>query len=203
MSQERIKLKAQELFRVYGIKAVTMDEISTQLGISKKTLYQSFKNKNDLVDNVIIDILDQTKTSCGQCRHSAENAVHELFSALKVMDEVMATANPTILFDLERWYPKTYKRFQEYKNDFLYNLIYENIVWGKRDGLYREDIDEELYCKVRLEMIIMSLNDQLFPRIKYNFLQIQRGMMFLFLHAMVTPAGLKLFKKYLNPPAKR
>jgi AcrR family transcriptional regulator len=203
MNKERIKRKADELFRLYGIRSVTMDAISAQLGISKKTLYQSFKDKSALVDEVIKDILNQTVKSSSRCKKMAENAVHEFFVGLEAMDEIIAAVNPTILFDLEKGYPKSYKRFQNFKDEYLFNLIYDNIVWGKKDELYRKEIDEDIYARVRLEMIIMSFNEQLFPRTRYNFLQIQKESLFLFLYSLVTPKGLKLLQKYLKTSIKK
>ena len=53
--QDRIKQRADELFRRYGIRSVTMDEIAAQLGISKKTIYQYYTDKDQLVDAVTED----------------------------------------------------------------------------------------------------------------------------------------------------
>ena len=62
--KDRIKQKAHELYRQYGVKSVTMDEIATQLGVSKKTIYHSFSDKNELVDEVFADMLNFNRTCC-------------------------------------------------------------------------------------------------------------------------------------------
>ena len=62
--KERIKQKTDELFRSYGIKSVTMDDIATRLGVSKKTIYHSFADKDQLVDEVISDLLTYNQTCC-------------------------------------------------------------------------------------------------------------------------------------------
>lgn len=195
MKKRLIKRKAEELFKQYGVKAVTMDEISNQLSISKKTLYSFFSDKNDLVEEVIRDLLDRNKDSCITCHAKADNAVEEIFLAARTLETILDGVNPLMLFDLERGFPRVFQKFQEYKYDFLKNLISTNIQWGKKEGLYREDIDEDLYARARLEMMTQAFNDQLFPRTKNSFLQIQRQLLELFLYAMVTPAGLKIINQ--------
>lgn len=196
--KERIKEKVVELFKLYGIRSVTMDEISAQLGISKKTLYQSFKDKSDLVDEVVKDILSENVSLCNSCKDAAEDAIDESLKTLEVMGKILAGMNPSVLFDLERGYPKIYKRFEKYRSQFLYNLLLDNIRRGKADGLYRQDIEDEVYAKARLEMIILPFNELVFPKNKFTMIGLHRSLTELFLRSMVTPKGLKLFEKYLE-----
>ena len=86
--RERIKQKADELYRRYGVKSVTMDEIASQLGVSKKTIYQCFSDKNDLVDEVIADILNFNKNLCLTSRENAQNAIHEVFLAMESLESL-------------------------------------------------------------------------------------------------------------------
>ena len=74
--KERVKQKADELFRRYGLKSVTMDEIAGRLGVSKKTIYQSFEDKNQLVDEVVADLLTYNESCCNRDRQKASNAIH-------------------------------------------------------------------------------------------------------------------------------
>ena len=113
--KERIKQKADELFRRYGIKSVTMDEIANQLGVSKKTIYHSFSDKTELVDDVIADMLRFNKECCQSYKANSQNAIHEVFLALDMLQVIFDNMNPSILHDIERNYPSTYKKFKEYK----------------------------------------------------------------------------------------
>lgn len=111
--KERIKQKADELFMRYGIKSITMDEIANQLGISKKTIYQEFGDKDELVDEVISDILSGNQKRCIQDRAIATNAIHEVFLAMEMIQEMFENMNPTILYDMERNHPATFQKFQQ------------------------------------------------------------------------------------------
>ena len=194
--KERIKEKADELFRRYGIKSVTMDEIANQLGVSKKTIYHSFSDKNELVDEVVADILKYNKDCCKQYRSNSQNAIHEVFMAMEMLQIMFDNMNPVILYDIERNHPATYKKFTEYKYKFLYELVKENIERGKREELYRPEIDTDVVAKVRLETMMMPFNEEIFPKNQYSLLYIQQAMMQYFLYAMATPKGYKLITKY-------
>jgi len=196
--KDRIKQKAQELFRMYGVRSVTMDDIALQLGVSKKTLYQSFSDKSELVDEVTRNMLEDNRSNCITSRSHADNAIHELFLALESLQEVTGNMNPGVLFDLQRGYPKTFQRFQDFKYDFLYDVIAENLRWGKEDGLFREDVNEEVYAKMRLEMISIPFNEQLFPKTKFSLVYLQEQTLKFFIYAIVTPKGYKLIDKYIN-----
>lgn len=194
--KERIQQKADELFRIYGIRSVTMDEIANQLGVSKKTIYQSFSDKSELVDAVVSDMLERNRENCDACRSGASNAIQEVFFAMQTLREIMANMNPSILFDLERGYPGALKKFVLFKYDFLYDVIIKNIEWGKKDGLFRENFNEEIFAKARLEMISLPFNEQLFPRSRFTVGEVQKELIELFLYAIVSPKGQKLIDKY-------
>lgn len=194
--KKRIKQKAEELFRSYGVKSVTMDEISAQLGISKKTLYQFFCDKGELVDEVVRQIVDYNVKTCEACKTQAENAIDEGYRAIEIMTKVMGEFNSAILFDLERGYPEIYERFKKYKYGFLYGLILENIRWGKDDGLFRQELDEEVYAKTRLEMVALPFNDRLFPKTEYSFSALQKELMEMYYRSMATPEGLEIMEQY-------
>jgi AcrR family transcriptional regulator len=194
--KDRIKQKADELYRRYGVKSVTMDEIASQLGVSKKTIYQSFSDKNELVDAVIIDMLDFNKICCHKSQIQSENAVHEIFLAIENFQHIMINMNPAILFDIKRGYPQTFQKFSDYKYDFLFKIIKNNIERGKREGLYREELDADMIAKVRIENLMLPFNEEVFPRSEYSLVVLQQEMMEYFLFGMVTLKGNKLISKY-------
>jgi len=201
--KDRIKQKADELYRRYGIKSVTMDEIATQLGVSKKTIYQSFKDKNELVDAVIAEMLEYNKLCCRESRDEADNAVHEVYLGMASLQEMLDNMNPSILFDIERGHPQTFKRFIEFKYNFLYEIMKKNVERGKKEELYRPDLNAELISKVRIETIMMAFNEEIFPRHQYSLVYIQQQLIEYFLFAMATAKGYKLITKYQKEFAEK
>src|SRR5438046_195142 len=124
--QERIVLKAHEMFMRYGVRSISMDEIASQLGISKKTIYHFFTDKDALVDAVIDIELKNNENECRQHKERSENAVHEIFVATDMVLEMLKMMNPTLLFELQKYHPSAFKKISDHKNKFLYKLIREN-----------------------------------------------------------------------------
>ncbi len=200
--KDRIQGKCRELFMKFGFRSVTMDEIATQLGISKKTIYQYFKDKDELVACIIQDEITFIQTECiAQQKHS-ENAIQEVFKAMDSMQIIFESMNPQILFDLEKFYPDTHKKFIEHKERFLLEVIRANIARGIKEQLYRSELDLDIVSKCRLESSFLPFNVHLFPYGKYSILKVSTEIYYLFLHGMATTKGKKLIEKYIQQRGK-
>src|SRR6266851_1220112 len=126
-NKERILEKATQLFMRYGIRSITMDEIAAQLGISKKTIYQFFTDKDAMVEAVVNEEIKRNEDDCLEFSHAAENAVHEIFLAMDSIQELLKAMNPQLIHDMEKHHPAAYKRLKQYKYQFLYTMIKENM----------------------------------------------------------------------------
>jgi len=194
--KDRIKQKADELFRSYGIKSVTMDEIANRLGVSKKTIYQSFADKDELVDEVIGDLLIYNQNCCTRDRAKATDAIHEVFLAMEMIQQMFQNMNPVILYDMERNHPVTFQKFLQHKYKFLFQVIKENIERGKKEELYRADINTDVIAKIRLETMMLPFNQEIFPKNKFNLVDLERQLIEHFLFGVSTIKGYKLILKY-------
>ena len=200
--KDRIKQKADELFRSYGIKSVTMDEIAARLAVSKKTIYQSFADKDELVDEVVGDLLIYNQACCNKDRAKATDAVHEVFLAMEMVQQMLQNMNPVILYDLERNHQGTFQKFLQHKNKFLFQVIKENIERGKKEELYREDVNTDVIAKIRLETMFLPFNPEIFPKTKFNLVELERQLIEHFLFGVATLKGHKLILKYQQQSKK-
>ena len=194
--QERIRHKADELFRRYGIRSVTMDEIATQLGMSKKTIYQYYTDKDQLVDAVAVDEIQFSQECCMRDSATAENAIEEIFKVMEFVEVMFRNMNPSMLHDLEKYHPGGYKKFLEHKNKFLYEMVKKNIERGIKEELYRPEVDVEIMARYRLESMMLAFNTELFPTSKFNFVKLQQEILEHFLYGLATLKGYKLILKY-------
>jgi len=194
--QERIVTKAHELFMRFGIRSISMDEIASNLGISKKTIYHSFKDKDALVDGVLEIEMNRMECDCSKTKEVCENAVHEIFLALEIMEELFAGFNPSILFDLEKYHPESYKRFTDHHNSYLYETISENLVRGIKEGLYRVEINIDIISKFRIGSMFLIFNMNYFPHGSYSLPQLGAEITDNFLHGLVTEKGREQISKY-------
>ena len=200
--KERILLKSNELFNRYGIRSVSMDDIATQLGMSKKTLYQYYVDKDELVNAVFDIILNSNKSQCLECSKKGENAIHEVFLSFDMMQDILTSMNPSVLFDMQKYHPSAYKKFQDFRNCFLYKLIRNNLERGIREEIYRPEIDTDILSKYRLFSVLLSFDPEVFPSNKTNLVYIEQQLLEHFLYGLATSKGEKLIQKYKTQRTK-
>ncbi len=193
---ERIKHKAHDLFMLYGLRSVSMDDIANGLGISKKTIYQFYEDKDALVGDVIESVIGHNRECCDADSNRAENAVHEIFLAMDFMMEVFRSMNPSLLFDMQKYYPLAFQKFYEHKNKYLYGVIRKNILRGIREELYRPELKVDVIARFRVESMMLPFNQEFHTRVKQNLADIEEELMLFFLFGLVSPKGYKLAAKY-------
>jgi AcrR family transcriptional regulator len=194
--KERILGKAADLFLRYGIRSITMDEIATQLGISKKTIYQFFTDKDDMVSAVIDREIHENEVDCVQFRNSAENAVHQIFLAQESVEEMLKYTNPLMVYDLEKHHPRAFRRLKEFKYQFLYQVLMDNLQWGMDGGIYRADLERDIVVKARIEAAFLVFNPDVFPHSRYKVVEVAYELATLFLYGVVNDKGKELIEKY-------
>lgn len=187
----------------YGIRSITMDEIATTLGISKKTIYQFFTDKDDLVFAVIQQEIAKNENECLQFRNDALDALHEIFLAVEDLEELLAYTNPLMLYDLEKYHPRAFQKIKDYKYQFLHTATIENLRRGIEEGLYRKDIQMDIVAKSRVEAAFLVFNVDLFPHSRYSMSQVNFELALLFMHGVATEKGKQLIAQYTNERNKK
>jgi len=194
--QDRILNKARELMFQTGVKHVTMDELANQLGISKKTIYQYFKDKDALVSSIVEFELANHALICNQSMKLADNAVHEIFLLMSVIQEMFNRMNPLALFEIEKYYPMAFEKIKNHKDDFIFSMISANLEKGIAEGLYRKDVDVTILSKYRLETSLIPFNIHVFHPSKFDMLQVNLQIIEHFVYGVATLEGHKLMDNY-------
>jgi AcrR family transcriptional regulator len=194
--QDRILNKARELMFQAGVKHVTMDDLATQLGISKKTIYQYFKDKDALVSSVVEFELANHALLCNQSTQAADNAVHEIFLLMSVIQEMFNRMNPLALFEIEKYYPLAFDKIKKHKDDFIFSMISANLEKGIAEGLYRKDVDITILSKYRLETSLIPFNIHVFHPSKFDLLKVNLQIIEHFVYGVATLEGHKLMDAY-------
>jgi TetR/AcrR family transcriptional regulator, cholesterol catabolism regulator len=194
--KERILVKSEEMFMQFGIRSVSMDDIANNLGMSKKTLYQYFEDKDELVDAVIEGHISGVEKKCLDCRQDASDAIHEIFLSMEYITEELSNMNPMVLYDLEKFHYRSFQRFKTYKDKFLAEIIKKNIEWGIRDELYRTDFTVDVLCKFRVESMMIPFNVAVFPPGRFKLAALSEEIIQHFVYGLVTIKGHKLIQKY-------
>jgi len=199
----RIREQARNLFMKYGIRSVSMDDIAVQLGMSKKTIYQYFRDKDELVEAIVEQDVNETRSDCQLCLQNSSNAVEEVFLTMDKMVEHLRNMNPTILYDLHKFHFSAFRKFQEHKQTFLLEIIRVNLERGIAEGLYRPDINIDILSKYRLECMMIAFNMEVFPPHKYNIVDVTTALIENFIFGVVTPKGYGLVVQYQQERSKK
>ena len=194
--QERILFTADELFRKYGVRSITMDDLAKHLSISKKTLYQYYTDKDELVHKITGDTLRRVDRDMESIREEAKDAIDECVRIIQYMNALLPAFQPTFMYDLEKYYPKAYKLFTNYQFTDLKNGIVQNIRRGIREGLYRKDVNAEIIARLRIQQIAGTFDPITFPSPMFSNAEVCRQGLLLFIHGLVSDKGLKLVQQY-------
>ncbi|HKK43062.1 MAG TPA: TetR/AcrR family transcriptional regulator [Bacteroidales bacterium] len=142
--------KVRDLYKNYGIKSITMDDVARELGMSKKTLYQYVNDKEDLVDKFVESEISTRQEEICKCFKTGYNAIEELFEISVFMNRMMRERNPATEYDLKKYYPAQYQKIVKARREGTYSYLMLNLRKGKKEGLYRADMDEEVIAKLYL-----------------------------------------------------
>lgn len=158
--EKEILTKASEIFSKYGIKSMTMDDVSRQLGISKKTLYQFVENKKDLVKRSIECHIADEECDIMKLLDDTGNAIDQLMSMIKVVGTQMKEMHPSVIYDLKKYHPEAYKCLTNHRDQFIYKNIKRNLEMGIEDGLYRDNINPEIVTRLYLSMVNVIIDPE-------------------------------------------
>jgi AcrR family transcriptional regulator len=194
--KDRIINGAMELIMRYGARSISMDDIARHLSVSKKTLYQHFADKDDLVLAVCRENMRCDVKIFTEIRESSSNAIEELSKISLIMKAQMEKINPALLFDLKKFHPKAWNAWLDFKNKFIRESVMRNLKQGVEEGHFRQDINPELMAIVRIELIELLFDQMLFPREKFKLAEVQMHLFDHFVYGLVTDKGRKLYEKY-------
>lgn len=200
---DQILAKSLELFKRYGIRSITMDEIAGQCGISKKTLYQQYGDKDSLVMASVRCMLDHAEKGCQHYTETSRNAIEAMFMGMDMMREIFEGVNPAMVLDVRKYHYNSYAEIEQHKKQFMNKLIEQNLLKGQSEGLYRTDL--KIPIIVELHQIITNLIlEHDFPgRSQFSLLEYHAEILTHFLYGIATPKGAKLIDTYKQQRQKQ
>ncbi len=194
--KERILKAAVDLFWRYGVKSVTMDDIAKELGISKKTIYQHFNDKDAIVKEVVEIELNSEQCDIDRLEAEASDPIEEVMRTSDYMRTSVATMNPVLLNDLKKYHPKAWAIFQKHKHEHIIQSISGNLQRGVDAGLYRDDIDVKVLARMRVEQIEMAFDPAIFPPQKFAMIEVHTQLIHHFLRGILTAQGFEVYNHY-------
>jgi AcrR family transcriptional regulator len=182
------------LYHRYGIKSVTMDDVAGQLGISKKTIYEFFSDKEDLIKQLL---LFEHENSCGFLNAidgKNFNAIEALFEVYKMINGMLREFNPSMEYDIRKYYPNLFLEIREIRRKRMFESVHKNLLMGQKEGLYRDDLNAEIIAKLHVFRTENLFDNDMFTQEELTSLIMFHEIFVYHLHGILSHEGRKFFE---------
>lgn len=196
--RQRILEEAAVMFRTYGIRSVTMDMLASRMGISKRTIYEVFHDKNELLKGVLIQMAERHKEIMTKILSESANVVEAIFKMLDMMNDHFQKMSPAFKMDMKRFHHDILNNPAEQNKLPYYSNNSEILLRGIKEGVFRADIDLEITNKCMMEVARMSNDKDVFPPDDFLSEDVIRNFYINYLRGISTPKGLELINYYEN-----
>jgi hypothetical protein len=200
--QEDIIERVKELYLRYGIKSITMDDVARELGISKKTLYQYFTDKSDLVESVINSEIDRSRKKVDEILSLNYDAIEEMIYIHKFMDTMARQHSHVAEFDLKKYYPALFNNIMKVKRDQIYHIWKQNIEKGKEQGFFRIEVNTEIISKTNLLRFESSMESCIFSSEELLSQDFFTEILTYHIRGISTPKGIQRFEEIMSTSSK-
>ena len=182
------------IFLKYGIKSVTMDELASQLGMSKKTIYKYFEDKNELINTIIERSLNFEEKMCFKIQGKSENALEALIEISRMVIQRLNNVNPTIFFDLQKHHNEAWQTLEKHKWNFVLDAVRNNFNRGIEEKLYRDDLNVEIISRLYVSTIDTILNTEVYDWPNFQFQELFKEIMRFQFQGLVNENGRNYLK---------
>lgn len=196
--QQKIMLGATELFMRIGIKSVSMDDIAREVGVSKKTIYKNFKDKKDLIRKVLEADIAIEKVACKESYSIDGNAIQKMINMSRHVSNRHKNTNPTIIYDLQKYYPNEWQLMEDFRTNFVYEAVKENLTEGQATGMYRENLDVEITCLMYGNLMQNMIATFGQTGSKFNFQNLHLQMVQYHLYGICTLKGREYLEQHIH-----
>jgi TetR/AcrR family transcriptional regulator, cholesterol catabolism regulator len=195
--QQNIIDTASVLFSRQGIKSTSLDTIAQQCGISKRTLYEYFPDKEMLLAEIVQHLLYRTEQYVRILPEVSPNAISEIISFFQYIESNVFVLTPMFIRDLDKYYPCVYDALSQARKNRFIPYLKQNIVRGIAEDIYRKNLDSDITGKLYFWQIKNAMDDaSLKDTERYNLIGYLNDF---FLHGIMNQNGIKLsatnFKK--------
>jgi len=197
-TREKIIGVAIKEFYRFGIKSVTMDQIAREAGMSKKTIYQEFADKKQLVYETFSQELEVNACKMKQLEDEVDGVIEHLIVFSKFLKDHFTDMHPMVLNEIKRYYPESWALFEKYKEEYAINNIENLIEKGKQLGYFRPKINSRLLAMMRLEQISFLFDPIKFNPVRINLGEMQFQIFEHFLYGIFTDKGRAAYEEKMN-----
>ena len=190
--RKRILTEATNLFFQNGIRDITMDNIAEKLGISKRTIYETFKNKSELLINCFEEYSKERYKANEEIIKNSHNVLAAICSFIQSGALAIDLLNPAFFSDMRKYHNDIWVMASKQQNEKNYNLAYRLLRKGINEGIFRKDINIDIVVKIILEQMKLLVDNEVFSSDKYTRSEVFKNMVINFIRGIATNKGIEL-----------
>lgn len=196
--KQKITSTATKIFFDKGVRSVTLDDLCSDIGISKKTLYQHFTNKEELIRYVIRSFMKKTVEEIYFLMEGAPNSIEAFWGIASHVYLMMSKISPKLIMEVKKYYPEMWTDVQNLKRMSIENMAFQNLKRGMSEGLYRSDINPDMVMRFYLTILLNMNDEEIFPMASTDPAEIYRIFINYHIRSIATPKGYAMFEKLKN-----
>ena len=196
--KEKIILKSTELFLNLGFKSVTMDDIASEMGISKKTIYVHFPNKTKLVEVTTLSLFELISTGIDCISALEKNPIEEIYDIKKFVMEHLKDEKSSPQYQLQKYYPKIYASLKTKQFDVMQSCVTDNLKRGIALGLYRDSLNVDFISRIYFSSIVTIKDQDMFPLQKFSMNMLMEYYLEYHLRGICTEKGLEKLNQFIT-----
>ena len=196
--KEKIIKKEEELFLTYGFKSVTMDDIANEMAISKKTIYQHFRNKTKLIETITKHVFFKISEGIDCICALGKNPIDEIFEIKYLIMQHLKGEKNSPQYQLQKYYPKIYNSLKSMQFDMMCECVTENLERGIKQGYYRPTINVSFIVRIYFSGVISVKDKDLFPEEQFPANTLLEEYLEYHLRGIVTEKGLTKLNKIIK-----
>ena len=196
--EQKILQNAAEMFLNYGFKSVTMDDIANTMGISKKTIYQYYENKNKLVEATTMYVFENISHGIDCICEIEKNPIEEVYEVKKFLMEHLKDEKSSPQYQLQKYYPKIFSSIKRKQFEVMQQCVTRNLERGIKLGLYREDLNISIISRIYFNNMVSLKDKELFPLQNHSMNTLMNTYLEYHLRGICTPKGAEILTQILK-----
>jgi hypothetical protein len=190
--------QVRRLYHRYGVKSVTMDDVAKHLCISKKTLYEYFTDKEDLVSQVVLMDNSNRNKFFQEIKNRELNAIEELFEVYRMINTMFRDYNSSMEYDIHKYYPDLFSKVKDIRRKKMYETMYNNMNKGKREGLYRKDLNSKIIARLHVFKVENMFDNDIFTMEELVSFKVFNEVFVYHMQGIMSAKGRSFFEKNFN-----
>ncbi|AXT51550.1 TetR/AcrR family transcriptional regulator [Aquimarina sp. BL5] len=196
--KEKIIEKANDMFLNFGFKSVTMDDLASEMGISKKTIYAHFQNKTKLVEATTDHLFCTISDGIDAILEENKEPIEELYAIKAFVMYHLKDEKTSPQYQLQKYYPKIHNNLKVKQFETMQECVIENLERGIKKGVFRENIDIQIISRLYFMGMIGIKDQEMFPRQGFPVSKLMADYLEYHVRGIATEKGLKILNKLIK-----